>query len=129
MLLNLETGDQFLINIVLSGVSEVTQTLAKYQELDQMFAVRERLQPLSVAEMGEMILHRLRCAGYTGDNHLFDADAILELHRFTKGVPRMVCHLADHALMMGKLLKARSVDGMLMHEAIEEFYGDEEEVA
>lgn len=129
MLLNLETGDQFLINIVLAGVNELSHILAKYQELDQMFAVRERLQPLSVSDMTEMLLHRLRCAGYTGDTNLFDADATLELHRFTKGVPRMVCHLADHALMMGKLLKAKSVDGMLMHEAIEEFYGDEEDAA
>lgn len=127
MLLNLQLDDQFLISLVMLGLPTLAQTLAKYQELDQLIAVRERLQPMSVVETGELIMHRMRMAGYTGDQGLFDPDAIMEIHRFTHGVPRLICHLADHALMLGCNKKVRFIDGMLMHEAIEEFYGDEQE--
>lgn len=124
-LLNLQLDDQFLVNVVLCGLPQLSANLLKYEDLDQTIAIRERLQPLSLKETGEMILHRLRTAGYTGDPNLFDQDALLELHRFTKGVPRLVCHLADHALRLGKLHKEKCVDGMLMHESIDEFYGSE----
>ena len=129
MLLNLQTGEEFLVNVLMAGQPSICETLAKYQEVDQMLAVRERLQPMNVVEMQQMLLYRMRISGYTGDSNLFDSDAIVELHRFTKGVPRLVCHLADHALMLGKNEKARAIDGLLMHLAIEEFYGQGEDAA
>jgi general secretion pathway protein A len=123
MLLNLQMDDQFLVSIVLVGQPELSQNLAAHQELDQLVAVRERMQMLTLVETGEMVMHRLRNAGYTGEQGIFDSDALVELHRHGKGVPRMICHLADHALMLGKLEKASHVDGMLMYEAIEQFFG------
>jgi general secretion pathway protein A len=128
-LLNLQVDDQFLVTIILAGLPILAQNLSKFPELDQIMAVRVRLQPLTLVETGDLIMHRLRVAGYTGDPGIFSPDAVLELHRFTQGVPRLVCHLADHALMLGKNEKAPFVDGLLMHEAIAEFYGEEEHAA
>lgn len=128
-LLNLQMDDRFLVNVLLVGQPQLGFNVGKFQELDQMIAVRERLQQFTLVDTGEMVMHRLRTAGYTGDPGIFTTDAILELHRFSKGVPRIVCHLADHALMLGKLQKAKCVDGLLMHQSITEFYGSEEAAA
>ena len=128
-LLNLQMDNQFLVNVLLVGQPSLVQSICKCESLDQMIAIRERMQPLSLVDTGELVMHRLRNAGYSGDQGIFGTDAIVELHRRSKGVPRVICHIADRALVVGKNQKARFIDGLVMHEAIADFYGAEEEAA
>jgi type II secretory pathway predicted ATPase ExeA len=123
MLLNLQTDDQFLINIVLAGRSGLLEQLEMFEDLNQMFAVRERLQPLSLVETRELICHRLKTAGYMGDPNIFSSEAMLDLHRHTKGVPRLVCQLADRALLLGKKKRAKMISAEMTHDAANELYG------
>lgn len=125
LLLNCQMNDQFLICLLLLGQTELRGKLAKVPALEQRMAVRYTLQPLDVVETGELVLHRLRVAGYTGENNIFTPDAIYELHKNTGGVPRLICQLADNALLIGMAKKAKLVDGFLMHEVISEMSGKE----
>ena len=88
-------------------------------------AVRQHLKPLDPVETGEMILHRMRVAGYTDELSPFTPDAIFELHKYTKGTPRLTSQIADNALMVGFAQKVKKIDGYLMHSVICEFTGTE----
>src|SRR5262249_36527459 len=125
LLLNCQMNDQFLISLVLLGQQELRGKLAKVPALEQRLAVRQHLRPLDHIETGEMILHRLRVAGFTGEQSPFTPDAIFELHKYTKGTPRLTSQIADNALMVGFAQKAKVIDGFLVHSVICEFTGQE----
>jgi general secretion pathway protein A len=123
LLLNCQMNDQFLISLLLLGQPELKQKIAKVPALEQRLAVRHVIKPLDVQETGEMVLHRLRVAGFSGEKNPFSPDAIYELHRFSGGAPRVVCQLADNAMVMAMARNVAMVDGMLIHEVAEEYSG------
>jgi len=129
LLLNCQMNDQFLISLLLLGQNELRAKIAKVPALEQRMAVRHSLQTLDPVEVGELILHRLRIAGYTGENNLFTPDAVYELHKYSKGYPRVICHLADNALLMGMVKKVKIIDGFLMHDVICDYSGEERKAA
>lgn len=126
LLLNCQMNDQFLITMLLLGQSELRGKLSKVPALEQRMAIRYHLEALDVTETGEMILHRLRVAGYSGEQSPFTPDAVYEIHKATKGAPRLISQIADNALLMGMAKKAKSIDGFLMHEVVNQYFGREE---
>jgi general secretion pathway protein A len=126
LLLNCQMNDQFLINLLLLGQIELQAKIKKVPALEQRLAVRQHLKPLNAIETGDMILHRLKVAGYTSEDSPFTPDAIFEMHKYTKGAPRLVSQIADHALMMAFARKQRMVDGFLIHQIVGEHCGLEE---
>lgn len=118
LLLNCQMNDQFLITLILIGQSELTGKMAKVPALDQRMAVRAALRPLDVQECEELIFHRLRVAGYTGEKSLFTPDAVYQLHKASGGAPRVLSQLADNALLLGMARKVKIVDGYLAHEVV-----------
>jgi len=123
LLLNCQMNDQFLISLVLLGQNELRPKIAKVPALEQRMAIRHNLQPLDVIETGDLILHRLRVAGFTGDTNIFTPDACYEIHKYTNGYPRLICQMADNALLMGMVQKVKNIDGFLMHNIIADFTG------
>jgi general secretion pathway protein A len=126
LLLNCQMNDQFLISLVLLGQLELRKKIEKVPALEQRLAVRQTIKPLDALETGELILHRLRVAGYTSDTSPFTPDAVFEIHKYTKGYPRLTSQIADNALMFGFAKKAKVIDGFLIHSVICEFTGVEE---
>ncbi|HRJ32540.1 MAG TPA: AAA family ATPase [Fimbriimonadaceae bacterium] len=123
LLLNCQMNDQFLISLVLLGQTELRAKVSKVPALEQRLAVRHTLKPLDAQETGEMIEHRLRVAGFTGEKSPFTPDAIYQLHKFTKGTPRLSSQIADNALMVGMAKEAKIIDAYLMHDVITEYTG------
>ncbi len=126
LLLNCQMNDQFLISLLLFGQIELRKKISKVPALEQRLAVRHTLKPLDAQETDEMILHRLRVAGYTGEKSPFSPDAIFQLHKFTGGTPRLASQIADNALLMGMVQKVKLIDGFLMHQVINEYQGIQE---
>lgn len=126
LLLNCQMNDEFLISLVLLGQTELRKKLAKVPALEQRLAVRQTLKPLDATETGELLLHRLRVAGYAGESSPFTPDAVFEIHKFSKGTPRLASQIADNALMVGFAQKAKIIDGFLLHNVVNEFTGVEE---
>jgi general secretion pathway protein A len=126
LLLNCQMNDQFLISLVLLGQLELRAKIAKVPALEQRLAVRQTLRVLDARETGEMILHRLRVAGYSAEQSPFTPDAVHEIHKFTNGTPRLTSQLADNALMVAFVKKAKIIDGFLMHGVIADYAGIEE---
>ncbi len=123
LLLNCQMNDQFLISLLLLGQTELLPKLAKVPALEQRLAVRHTLKPLSVHDTGELILHRMRVAGYTGEQSPFTLEAIHQIHQVSGGAPRVIIQLADNSLLMAMARKEKMVDGYLVHELAEDFHG------
>lgn len=125
LLLNCQMNDQFLISLVLLGQTELREKISKVPALDQRMSIKHCIRPLNYEETGEMILHRLKVAGYSQEQSPFTPDAIFEIHKFSGGVPRMISQVADQALLMAMAEKTHSIDGFAMHNVIAQFTGQE----
>lgn len=123
LLLNCQMNDQFLLSLLLLGQTELRPKIAKVPALEQRLSVRHVLKPLDVYDTGEMILHRMRVAGYTGEKNPFTPDAVHKIHQISKGVPRVISQLADNGLLMAMARKEEMIDAFLMHEVAEEYTG------
>ncbi len=91
LLSNLETDQHKLLQIVLCGQPELRSLLATHEmrQLRQRITVRYHIPPLTRAETGEYILHRLSLAG--NEHRInFDTSALRALHRYAGGCPRII---------------------------------------
>jgi general secretion pathway protein A len=106
---NLETNTAKLIQIVLLGQPELDTKLESpdLRQLRQRITVRWRLAPLSAAETREYVAHRLKVAG--GAKELFTELATREIHRRSRGVPRVINLLCDRSLLAGFASQAQSI--------------------
>ena len=120
LLSNAEKAGKRLINIFFIGQNELKQSLL----LPECCALRQRvtlfydIQPLSESEMVQYIGHRLRVAG--GQAQLFSAAAIHEVHRFSRGYPRLINVICDHALLTGYVQGLKTVPPEVVGECARE---------
>ena len=100
LLSNLETEKRKLLQIVLFGQPELDRKLAEpsVRQLLQRIAFHYRLGCLGREEVGNYLAHRLRVAGYRGDE-LFAPRAVRSLHRASRGTPRLLNILAHKSLL------------------------------
>lgn len=103
VLLNYETNEYKLLQLVLLSQMEVLPKLARMSNLWDRISLKYMLNPLDERETGEMINYRLKVAGFNSGTSLFSDEAVLEIYRYTKGYPRrisMLCHNALKTLIM-----------------------------
>lgn len=100
LLSNIETSSKRLFQIFLVGQQELNVKLQapELRQLYQRIGVKYHLTPLNLKDTQNYIMHRLEVAGFTGNN-LFHPRAIKEIHRFSKGYPRLINILCDNALL------------------------------
>ena len=101
LLTNLETNTNKLLQIVLIGQPELRQILADPQlsQINQRVTTRYHLGPLQIADIDNYIQHRIAIAGGNTRNTLFSQSAIQYVAKFSKGIPRVINLLCDHALL------------------------------
>jgi type II secretory pathway predicted ATPase ExeA len=99
LLTNLETSSEKLLQIVLSGQPELEEKLRdpSVRQLRQRISLWCRTQPLTVDETTLYITERLRIAGAT--QAVLSPDAIQLIHRYSKGIPRVINLICEHALI------------------------------
>jgi general secretion pathway protein A len=118
---NLETDTEKLIQIVLMGQSELRDMLARHElrQLAQRVNARYHLSPLSLAETGEYVRHRVVVAGGEGKVG-FTSDALAAVHQASGGVPRLVNLVCDRALLAGYVQSSRTITAAMVHQAARE---------
>lgn len=100
LLSNLETDKQKLLQIVLMGQPEL-KTILKREELRQLrqrILVHCDVTPLGVEDLSHYVNHRMSRAGWNGRPY-FSRRAMLKIHSFSRGIPRIVNNLCDKALL------------------------------
>src|SRR5438876_9602424 len=100
ILSNLETDKEKLLQIILVGQLNLHDLLRspELRQLDQRVSIRYELTPLDRETVGAYIVHRLTIAG-GGQSVSFSIEAIDEVHRFSRGIPRLINLVCDRALL------------------------------
>ncbi len=118
MLTNLETFTEKLLQIVLVGQPELEQKLKQPQlrQLRQRLTLRAKTHALTLDETKAYVQQRLRIAGSTGQQ-IFEPEAVLAIHRYASGIPRVINLLCEHCLVSAfvdqqKFIGPTVVDGV-----------------
>jgi N-acetylmuramoyl-L-alanine amidase/type II secretory pathway predicted ATPase ExeA len=100
LLSNFETPNTKLLQIVLAGQPQLGEKLGQKQlaQLLQRITVVKYLEALSPEETADYIRHRLKVAGYCGEE-LFEPDALALIALRSEGVPRNINKICFHALL------------------------------
>ncbi len=123
LLTNLETEQHKLLQIFLVGQPELRAMLGQPQlrQVAQRITARYHLDPLRFAETCAYVEHRLRVAG--AGRPLFTRGALRQIHRYSRGVPRLINIVADRALLAGYATGRQQVSAWLVRRAVVELKG------
>ena len=126
LLSNLRSQGQCSLQIVLAGQPEFRTMLDQQglRQLKQRIGIRYHLTPLSAAETGEYIAHRLNVAGARGST-IFDRGAVDAVFTYAGGVPRMINIVCDRALVAGYGDNSRRIGKALILETVQDIEGAE----
>jgi general secretion pathway protein A len=128
LLTNLETSKQKLLQIFLIGQPELRDMLAsaELRQLNQRITARFHLAPLSARETAAYVDHRLAVAGV--ERPLFTAQALREVHRRSRGVPRLINLICDRSLLGAAVSRRMQVSPDIVRRAAAELIGDKRPV-
>lgn len=119
LLTNLETSSEKLLQIVLIGQPELDDKLnsPNLRQLKQRISLRCRLEPLTATQTREYIQRRLWFAGAKQHNgKIFSPEAIEAIHKYSRGIPRLINIISESALITSYALKQTPVPGTVIDE-------------
>jgi len=122
LLTNLETPTEKLLQIVLAGQPELEANLDQPQlrQLRQRITIRAKTRPLDLEETQLYIAERLRIAGYEGDT-LFTDEAAAAIYAYSRGIPRMINVLCEHALIAAYVEQRNPIPHEIIREVASDF--------
>jgi len=123
LLSNQDVLGQNVLSIFLVGQPELNQRMAddRFLPLRQRISIRFHLQPFSEEETVQYILFRLRHAG-AKNLGLFTREAMRLIHEASKGTPRLINIVCDHALLTGFAENKPVIDEQVIRECVEELH-------
>jgi general secretion pathway protein A len=109
LLTNLETSSEKLLQIVLSGQPELEEKLRhpSVRQLRQRVSLWCRTQSLTESQTIAYVAERLRIAG--ASSPLFAVEALSLIHRYSRGIPRVINLLCEHSLIVGYVEQVRQI--------------------
>lgn len=121
LLSNLETDKQKLLQIVLMGQPELKAVLARQElrQLRQRILIHYELHPLTYGDLLHYVHHRLTLAGGNGRPH-FTSWALRAVHRYSKGIPRIINNLCDKAILSAFIRESDEVSYWDVRRAIKD---------
>ena len=126
MLLNLETSNEKLLQIVLAGQPELEARLQQpeLRQVKQRIALRCKTAALSLDEACQYVQARLHIAGADGPP-IFASDAMEAVHFYSRGIPRIMNLLCEHALINASAEQIQPVPARFVAEVASEFQFDD----
>jgi type II secretory pathway predicted ATPase ExeA len=123
LLTNLETSEEKLLQILLVGQPELDEKLdsVSLRQLKQRIALRSRLAPLQLEETEGYIRRRLQVAGSANPDALFPFDTVLEIHRHSRGIPRLINTLCENSLVYGYARQSAKIAPEMIEEIALDF--------
>ena len=109
LLTNLETSSEKLLQIVLSGQPELEEKLhhPSVRQLRQRVSLWCRTQALTENQTHAYVAERLRIAGASWP--LFSLEALELIHRYSRGIPRVINLVCEHSLILAFVEQVRQV--------------------
>ena len=120
-LTNFNGNGRPLLTLLLIGQPPLRRLVNTSQSIQQRIGLRFHLMPLNESDIANYVMHRLKVAGhFNGD--VFDAEALLQLHHFSRGIPREINRTAklclEHAWASGQ----RRVSTQILHDVASDLY-------
>lgn len=114
LLTNLETSSEKLLQIVLSGQPELEEKLRhpSVRQLRQRVALWCRTQALTESQTHAYVAERLRLAGATWA--IFTPEALNLVHRYSRGIPRVINLLCEHSLIVAYVEQVQQVSAAIV---------------
>jgi general secretion pathway protein A len=122
LLLNLETPRGKLLQIILSGQPELDEKLRlpALRQLRQRVMFHSRLPVLTQKETAAYISSRLATAGCS-DSSLFPDEVMQDIYTSSRGIPRIVNLLCEHALISAYAERQRVVSPEMIQRIAADF--------
>lgn len=122
LLTNMETTQEKLLQIVLSGQPELEEKLRdpSLRQLRQRITIRCRTCPLSREEMQSYVAERLRVAGASGEP-IFSIEAVDAVYKHSQGIPRIANLVCEHSLINAFVDQVRPIPARIVDEVAREF--------
>lgn len=126
LMTNFETTTDKLLQIVLSGQSELDEKLKlpQLRQLRQRVALWARTHPLSKEQTHEYIAERLRIAGANG-TPIFSQRAMDVVYRYAQGIPRVINLMCEHSLTTAYVEEQRPIQPGMVEAIAHELQLDE----
>lgn len=109
-LLNYETNEYKLLQLILMAQMELLPRIRKMRNFWDRICLRYVLHPLDKSDTEAMITFRLRQAGYDSREELFTTKAVQEIYQYTQGYPRRIATICHDALEQLVLSGKEDVD-------------------
>lgn len=119
-MLNYETNKYKLLQLVLFAQTEFMPQVKEIRNFWDRLSLKYVLNPLSLKETKELIIYRLKQAGYRGGLTLFSDQAVDMIFHHTEGCPRRIMMLCHNALENLIVKNRPSVDAETIRELITE---------
>ncbi|MFC1508536.1 ExeA family protein [Candidatus Omnitrophota bacterium] len=97
-LLNYETNEYKLLQLVVVGQMELLPRLKRIRNFSDRISLKYIINPLDINETKSMISFRLKQAGYHSDRQLFTERAMDSIYQYSQGYPRKIANLCHSAL-------------------------------
>lgn len=121
ILLNYETNEYKILQLILVGQMELLPRIRRMTNFWDRIALRYVLNPLDEEEIREMIEYRLSQAGGDAEGvKLFTPEAIRRIAEFTQGYPRKLTILCHNALEKLVMYDQKRVDVAIVERLIED---------
>jgi general secretion pathway protein A len=116
LLSNIDLGGNVLINTFFVGQLEFKTLIARSENraVRQRITVSYELAPLTADETPKYIWHRLKVGG--ASRPIFTPEAIGLIHGYSRGYPRLINIICDHALMSGYSRGVDRIDEKIIKE-------------
>jgi len=120
VLLNYETNENKLLQVVLLGQMELHPKILKIPNFFDRISFKHTLHPLGLKDAKDLINFRIRQAGYASSSNLFLDEAIQLIHKVSHGYPRRITLLCHRALKNLVMQNKWAVDEGIVRGMIEE---------
>lgn len=119
-LLNFETNDQKLLQIIIFAQNEMDQILERHPNFADRVGLYHRLLPLTEKDTGQFIRYRLERAGTLDEGRsgiVFTKRALREIQSMTGGYPRKIINLSHNILLNLIIMGTHKVTPSVVHKA------------
>lgn len=117
LLTNAEASNGRSLAVALVGQPELARRLdeSRLRQLKQRVVLRCELTPLSLKDTAAYISARVKTAGGEA-TRLFTRDAVVAIHQFSSGIPRVISVVCDNALVNGFAADQKPVGASIIGE-------------
>lgn len=121
MLLNYETNEYKLLQLVIMAQVELLPRISRIRNFMDRVSLKYTINPLDEQETKQMIEFRLQKAGHKNPTLLYTDTAIKLIYQCTQGYPRRIAKLCHDALEAMVMQERPIVDGQLVEELVGEY--------